>query len=177
MMRRAGLGLAGALLLTLPTHAIAQSSGCRTIRALTNADRRDFADLAIGLGSVALTMRPGPRADDFEGPNTCMLRSESVFRDLDCRWHFYDSDQAAAFYEPMLARMRRCLNEGMQEAELPALQEGLVVTRRHETIIGAEYSQTKVELSLVDATRRSDAEATPNANYYIQLTVSFEQGD
>ena len=177
MIRRGWLALAGALLVILPAQAIAQRSGCRTIRALTNADGRDFADLNLGLGSAALTVRAGSRASDLEGPNACDISSENVLRDLDCRWRFYGEAEAIAFYEPLLARMRTCLAEGMTEAELPTRTEGWLVMRRHEAILGAEFTQTKVELSLVDATRRSDPAATPNANYYVQITVSFEQGD
>jgi len=177
MKRRAPV-LAGALLLiVLPLQALAQQTGCRTIRAMTNADRREFADLAIGLGPSALTLRGRSRAGDLEGPNECELSSENVIRDLDCRWRFYGEAEAIAFYEPLLARMRACLAEGMTEAEIATRTPGWQIMRRHETIVAAEYSQTKVELSLVDATRRSDAEATPNANYYVQLTASFEQGD
>lgn len=177
-MNRGATVLAGALLMIiLPSQALAQQAGCRTIRAITNADRRDFADLRIGVGSGALTLRAGSRTADLEGPAECAISSVHDQRSIDCRWRFFDQAQAAAYYEPLLTRMRACLADTMQQGEIPARTDGWLVTRRHEALLAAEYSQTKVALSLVDATGRSDPQATPNSNHYVQLTVEFEQGD
>ena len=114
---------------------------------------------------------------DLDGPAECEISSIHDNRDIDCRWRFFDQAQATRFYEPLLARMSSCMREPMQEAEIATRTEGWRILRRHEALLGAEYSQTKVDLLLVDATRRADAEATPDAAFYVQLRVEFEQGD
>ncbi len=177
MTRRGASLLAGLLLLLIPGQAIAQQAGCRTLRALTNADRRNFADLRFGVGSGALSVSAGTRSGDLDGPAECEISSIHDNRDIDCRWRFFDQAQATQFYEPLLARMRSCLREPVQEAEIATRNEGWRILRRHEALLGAEYSQTQVELLLVDASRRSDTEATPDAPFYVQLRVEFEQGD
>ena len=72
--------------------------------------------------------------------------------------------------------MRSCLRDPIQEAEITTQTEGWRIVRRHEALLGAEYTQTKVELLLVDATRNG-AEAAPDARFYVQILVEFEQGD
>ena len=176
-MKRRASWLAGALLLVLPSQALAQQANCRTIRALTNADRRDFDDLRFAIGSASLTLRSGARAPDLEGPTACEIRSAGDQRDIDCRWRFYDLASATDFYDNLLVRMRTCIPDPMAAAGIATQVQGWQVIRRNEALIGAEFTQTKVELSLVDATRRPDPDADPIANHYVQLTVEFEQGD
>ena len=173
-MKRRASWLAGALLLlVLPSQALAQQANCRTIRALTNADRRDFDDLGFAIGSASLTLRSGARAPDLEGPTECEIRSAGDHRDIDCRWRFYDLAPATDFYDNLLARMRACIADAMPAAEIATRTEGWRVLRRHEALIAAEFSQTRVELDLVDATPRSEEPPI----HYVQVLVEFEQGD
>ncbi len=177
MRRRFASALAGALLLLPPSQALAQQAHCRTIRALTNADGREFADLRFNLGSAAVTLRAGSRAPDLEGAAECEMRTEGDHRDIECRWRFYDQTAATDFYDNLLARMRTCLAEPMPDAEINTRTEGWLVTRRHIAMLMAEYSQTDLELSLVDATSRGEPDAAPASRYFVQIAVAFEQGD
>jgi hypothetical protein len=162
----------------LATPALAAERGCRTIRALTNADRRDFADLRIAIGpDSGVSLRTRSREAELEAADECRLSREGDRRDLSCRWRFPDRAQALAFFEPLLARMSRCLGTGLTETEVAGIAPGREATRRHQALITAPYSQTRVELAVIEPAGTAGEGPAGFPSHVVQLTVEFEQGD
>ncbi len=162
----------------LSTPALAAERDCRTIRALANADRRDFADLRLAMGpdsGVSLSARSRPA--DLEPADECRLSREGDRRDLSCRWRFADRAQALAFFEPLLERMGRCLGTGLTQVEIEGAGADRAATRSHQALITASYSQTRVELSVIEPAGATDEGPAGFAQHVVQLSVEFEQGD
>ena len=172
----AALTLLAAALLSMP--ALAAERDCRTIRALTNSDRRDFADLRLAMGpDSGVSLRTRSHQAELEAADECRLSREGDRRDLSCRWRFADRAQALAFFEPLLARMGRCLGTGLTQAEATGITPGREAMRSHQALITAPYSQTRVELAVIEPAGATDEGAAGFARYVVQLTVEFEQGD
>ncbi len=169
--------IAALLLIAAPLPALAAARDCATIRAITNADGRDFADLRIAFGPGAgVLLGVGGARPDLPAAAACDVSAENVTKDLSCRWTFVNEATAAAFFDPLLARMQRCLPDGLPPAEIATQIPGWRLIRNHETLVAAPYSQTKVTLALVDA-RREGGIAMSMGDYLVALTVEFEQGD
>lgn len=124
-----------------------------------------------------VSLRARSHQAELEAADECRLSSEGDRRNLSCRWRFPDRPQALAFFEPLLANMGRCLGAGLTVMEAEAITPGREGTRSHEALITAPYSQTRVELALIEPAHATDEDSAGFPQHIVQLTVEFEQGD
>lgn len=170
------LTLPAALLLSMP--AFAAERDCRTIRALANADRRDFADLRLAMGpDSGVSLGTRSRRAEIEAADECRLSREGDRRDLSCRWRFADRSQALAFFEPLLDRMGRCLGTLLSPAEAEGIPAGEAALRSHQVLIAAPFSHTRIDLAVIEPAGETDDASSGFARHVVRLTVQFEQGD
>ena len=122
-MKVARRTLLGAALLTMawPLPAATIDRECRAIRAVTNGDGRNFADLDFEARPRArLPLRVGRGPGVVANSETCDTDIDEDSSDNACEWVFADYVAAAGFYDGLLDRLRVCLGHAVPEAEADA---------------------------------------------------------
>ena len=147
--------LAAALLLT--TAAAPLGRECRAIRALSNGDGRNFADLNFEAQPRArLPLRVGRGRAVVANDETCDTDIDEESGDIACEWVFADYVAAAGFYDGLIDRLRLCLGQAVPEAEAdaPPESEPAAAAERKLRANEAEFTlagwQTELELSLTE---------------------------
>lgn len=155
------------------TPAQAQKSDCATLRALTNADGRKFADLRFDVDSRSdLTVRVGRGKPDLADPEECELSYSALGIEISCEWRFPNYAAASAFFDPLLEKMRRCLNVPLPSTEIASRTPGWMALRRNEADHTAGKGETHVELSLIEYT--PDDPASGGVTYYVDLQSGWD---
>ena len=155
------------------TPGQAQKSDCATLRALTNADGRKFADLRFNVDARSnLTVRVGRGKADLTDPESCDLNYDQSDIDLSCQWRFPDYAAALAFFDPLVEKMRRCLNVPLPSTEIASRTPGWMALRKNEADLTAGKGDTHVELSLIEYT--PDAAASDGVTYYVDLNSEWD---
>lgn len=173
LARRLGLALSAAALTMTPTIAAAQDQ-CRTIRAMTNADGRNFADLDFGIARnpYRMIVRAG-RGDALPTPKNCDFSVEANDVDMDCDWLPGDYAAAAALYDSLFARFQQCLGGRLTAPSGPSAYGNWIALRRSTTALAMERGETTIDLLLIEAAGTAE---TP-AYHYISLSMSHQPSD
>jgi hypothetical protein len=162
------------LAVAVPAQVEAQGRDCDGIRALTNADGRKFADLRFNVDSRSgFSVRIGRGKPDPADPESCDLNYDQSDIELSCQWRFPDYAAAVAFIDPLVEKMRRCLNAPFPSAEIAARSPGWLAIRKHEADLTARQGETHVELSLVEYTRASDNLLPAEIAYFVDLNSEW----
>jgi len=171
--RRLGLALAAAALTAAPTIVSAQDQ-CRTIRAMTNADGRKFADLSFGVARdpYRMTVRAG-RGEALPTPENCDLSADADDVDMACHWRPGDYAATTALYDSLLARFQRCLGGRLAAPSGPSDYGGATALRRSSTVLDMDRGETTIDLSLIEAAQTAEIPAY----HYISLSVSHQPRD
>jgi hypothetical protein len=136
----------------LPAEASTLDRECRAVRALTNGDGRNFADLNFEAQPRArLPLRVGRGAAAVANAETCESSIAEDSSDIECEWAFPDYVAAAGFYDGLLERLRLCLGQAIAEAEAdaPPTTEPAAVARRKLRANEAEYTLARWQTELV----------------------------
>lgn len=157
-----------------PAGAEAQGRDCAVIRALTNADGRKFADLKFNVDPRSgFSVRAGRGKSDLTDPESCDVDYDQSDIDLSCQWRFPDYAAALAFFDPLVEKMRRCLNVPLPSTVIASPSPGWMALRKNEADLTAGSGSTHIELSLVEYTPQS-ADATPGTTYYVDLNSEWD---
>ncbi len=168
------LFLAFAIAATAPAQAATQSRDCATVRALANADGRKFADLRFNVDSRSgFSVRVGRGKADLTDPESCDLNYDQSDIDLSCQWRFPDYAAALAFFDPLVEKMRRCLNVPLPSTAIASPSPGWMALRRNEADLKAGSGSTHIELSLIEYTPQH-ADASPGTTYYVDLNSEWD---
>jgi hypothetical protein len=153
-----------------PTVAAAQDQ-CRTIRAITNADGRRFADLSVRvlLDPPRLHIAVG-RAVPLPTPRDCSFTVHPWDTDLTCFWVPETPAASAELFDSLLARFRRCLDNRVGAVTGPEPYGSARALRGSNATFATEGGETRLSLLLIEAP------ATPEvASYhYVSLSVGYE---
>jgi len=151
--------LAAALLATsaVPAEAATLDRQCRAVRALTNGDGRNFADLNFEAQPRArLQLRLGRGPGVVANAETCDSNISEDSSEIECEWPFPDYMAAAGFYDGLLDRLRVCLGQAIAEAEAddPPTSEPQAASQRKLRANEADFIlvrwHTELELSLTE---------------------------
>ena len=149
--------LLAAALLAAAWPAQAASLDCRAVRAVTNGDGRNFADLNFEARPRArLPLRVGRGPGVVANAETCDTDIDETSSDIACEWVFADYVAAAGFYDGLLDRLRVCLGQAVAEAEAdaPPESEPAAASARQLRANEAEFTlarwETELELSLTE---------------------------
>jgi hypothetical protein len=177
--------LAALLLATtaLPAEAQALARECRAVRALTNGDGRNFADLNFEAQPRArLALRVSRRHAVVATAQTCESNIAEDSSEIECEWPFPDYVAAAGFYDGLLDRLRVCLGQAVAEAEadeadgdptpgqrrdLRANQDEFTLTRWH----------TELELSLVEEPQDPEGDRPASVRYLVKLSADTSRAE
>jgi hypothetical protein len=147
---------------------------CRTIRALTNADGRRFADLSfrVGRDPYRLDIVAGGSAA-LPAPRECSYGGYPDMVELACTWVPEGYDANVQLYDSLLARFRQCLGGRLTPPSGPEPYGNASALRNSTTAFPTAGGETRLSLYLIEAP------ATPElASYhYIQLTMLYEPGE
>jgi hypothetical protein len=166
--------LASVLAVAVPAKAEVQGRDCVTIRALANADGRKFADLRFNVDSRSgFTVRVGRGKADLTDPESCDLNYDQSDIGLSCQWRFPDYAAALAFFDPLVEKMRRCLNVPLPSIAIASPSPGWMALRKNEADLTAGVGSTHIELSLIEYTPQN-ADATPGTTYYVDLNSEWD---
>lgn len=157
------------LLLSLTAAPVAQAEAqCDDLRALTNADGRNFADLSFGVARkpYRLTIRTGKNIA-LPTPENCDMSVDEESVDLTCYWRLGDSAATATMYDTLFARFSACLS-GIQPYAGPSDYGGATALRRSTSTIAVPGGETEVDLVLIES---AATDAYP-AYQYINLSVT-----
>ena len=166
--------LASILAVAVSAPAEAQGRDCAGIRALANADGRKFADLRFNVDSRSgFTVRVGRGKADLTDPESCDLNYDQTDIDLSCQWRFPDYAAALTFFDPLVEKMRRCLNVPLPSTEIATPSPGWMVLRKNEADLTAGRGSTHIELTLVEYTPQ-DADSSSATTYYVDLNSEWD---
>jgi len=171
--RRLGLVVSAAALMMTPTIAAAQDP-CRTIRAMTNADGRNFADLAFGIARdpYRMSVRAG-RGDVLPTPKNCDLSADANDVDLACDWTPGDYAATTALYDSLVARFQQCLGGRLTAPSGPSAYGNATALRRSSTALAMSRGETRIDLALIESAHTAE---TP-AYHYVSLSISHQPTD
>ena len=164
----------------LPAPAAAQDRDCRTLRAFANADGRNLADLQLGIDpGSGVELRSGRDSSELSDAKSCDVEADRNGILASCQWQFRDYASAVAFFEPMLERLRRCLDHRLPTGQITSGTSGWLVMRRHQAEIVTAGSETQLEFQLIEWDRRADAYLPASLTYFVQLDteLEFEESD
>ncbi|MDF7776494.1 hypothetical protein P1X14_14660 [Sphingomonas sp. AOB5] len=143
---------------------------CDDLRALTNADGRNFAGVSFGIARkpYRLTIRAG-KDSSLPTPENCDFSADGDRVDLSCHWQGGDPSAMAAMYDAMFSRFSACLT-GIQPYSGPSNYGGATAKRRSTSTIKVPGGETEVDLVLIEA-----AGTDSYASYqYITLSITHE---
>jgi hypothetical protein len=171
--------LLAAALLAATWPAQAASLDCRPVRAVTNGDGRNFADLNFEARPRArLPLRVGRGPGVVANAETCDTDIDEDSGDIACEWVFADYVAAAGFYDGLLDRLRVCLGQAVAEAEAdaPPESEPAAASARKLRANEAEFTlarwETELELSLTEEPQPA------SVRYLVKLSAdSSRNGD
>ena len=170
---RRGFALLLAACCLAPTMAAAQDP-CRTIRALTNADGRRFADLSfrVGRDPLRLDIVAGGSAA-LPAPRECSYSVHPDQVDLSCTWVPEGYEANAQLLDSLLARFRRCMGGQLTSSSAPEPYGNASALRHSAITLATAGGETRLSLYLIAAP------ATPElaAYHYLQLTMLYEPGE
>lgn len=171
--RRVGLAVSAAALTMTPTIAAAQDQ-CRTIRSMTNADGRRFADLVFGIARnpYRMIVRAG-RGDALPTPKSCDLSADANDIALGCDWTPGDYAATTALYDSLFARFQQCLGGRLTAPSGPSAYASWTALRKSTTALDMGGGETTIDLALIE----SVATAETPAYHYISLSVSHQPAD
>jgi hypothetical protein len=162
-----------ALCCMAPGVAAAQDQ-CRTIRAITNADGRRFADLSVRvlLDPPRLHVAAG-RAVPLPAPRDCSFTVHPDDTDLTCSWVPGTPAASAELFDVLLARLRRCLDNRVGPVTGPQPYGNARALRDSTTTFATEGGETRLSLLLIESP------ATPElaAYHYVALSVGYEAAE
>ena len=166
MTRLAAVALALALA-ALPASAIAQDQ-CRPIRALTNADGRNFTDLSLGVGRDPYRMRVRAGGEELSPtPENCDVSADAGEVSLSCTWRPGDYAATAALFDQLFGRFQQCLGGQLAAASGPESYGSARALRQSETELTQGGGQTMLGLFLIEL----------GTHHYITLSVSHAPSD
>jgi hypothetical protein len=148
--------LVAAALLAAAWPAQAARLDCRAVRAVSNGDGRNFADLNFEAQPRArLQLRVGRGRGVVANAETCESSIDEGSSDMECEWAFPDYVAAAGFYDGLIDRLRVCLGQAIPEAEAEAPEgEQAQAVQRQLRANEAEFTlaqwQTQLSLSLTE---------------------------
>jgi hypothetical protein len=168
--RRPARALLALALVAMPAMAAAQDQ-CRTIRAMTNADGRKFADLSFGFGRnpYRMTIRSG-REEGLPTPDHCDLAAESDEVSFTCYWARGDYAAMTGVFDGLFARLQTCLGGGLTAPAGPSPYGDAIALRKSRTALPADGGETVVELALIEAAATADLDRS----HYVTLNVTHE---
>ena len=172
MRRRAAVVLALALP-AMPASAVAQDQ-CRLIRALTNADGRNFADLSLGVGRNPYRMSVRARGEELSpAPENCDVSADADDVSFSCTWRPGDYAAASTLFDQLLGRFQQCLGGQLAAPSGPEPYGDALAIRQSETELRQGTGETSLALFLIEA--RQTEETT--AYNYITLSVSHAHSE
>lgn len=168
--RRLARALLALALVAMPAMAAAQNQ-CRTIRAMTNADGRKFADLSFGSGRnpYRMTIRSG-REEGLPTPNHCDLSADSDEVSFTCYWSRGDHATMTGVFDGLFARLQNCLGGGLTAPGGPSPYGDAIALRTSRTALPADGGETVVELALIEAPEAAGL----SRSHYVTLNVTHE---
>lgn len=164
------VSLAALTFATVTAPAATAQDRCRTVRALTNLDGRNFADLEIRIARpFGVIVRSG-QGDPLPTPQNCEVAAESDAVDLECYWRPGDYALATSLYDDLFSRLQECLGGSLASPTGP-LPHGSqsIALRSSLNTLPAAGGHTEVTLRLIET-----AGAIP-AHHYIVLSVGYVQ--
>ena len=169
-----------AIAATLTAPAAAQDRDCRTLRAFANADGRNLADLQLGIDpGSGVELRSGRDPSELSDAESCDVEADRNGILASCQWSFRDHAGAVAFFEPMLERLRRCLDHRLPAGQITRATPDWTVMRRHQAEFVAAGSETQLEFQLIEWDRRADQYLPASLTYFVELDteLEFEEAD
>jgi hypothetical protein len=161
------------LLMSLAAAPAAQAGAqCDDLRALTNADGRNFAGLSFGIARkpYRLTIRTGKNIA-LPTPENCDMNADEESVGFTCYWRPGDPAASATAYDALFARFSACLS-GIQPYAGPSDYGGATALRRSTSTIAVPGGKTEVDLVLIES---APSDAYP-IYQYITLSIVHEVG-
>jgi hypothetical protein len=177
--------LAAALFATaaLPAEAATLDRECRAIRALTNGDGRNFADLNFEASPRArLQLRVGRGRAVVATAQTCESNIAEDSSEIECEWPFPDYVAAAGFYDGLLDRLRVCLGQAVAEAEADEADSDPTPGQRRDLRANEdEFTlarwHTELEVSLVEEPQEPEGERPASVRYLVKLSADSNRAE
>ena len=156
-------------LLATPASAQGPAPQCAALRAITNADNRDFADLRIATGRALSIDRLGDDAFGFPVPDNCSIGTAADVVDIACWWPNGGFEAASDLFRQLFAQAATCLSATLTPASGPLPHGEARALLESRTRLQFANGATTLRLSLVES-------AGAAADHYVLLSVEHEFG-
>lgn len=142
---------------------------CDDLRALTNADGRNFAGVSFGIARkpYRLDIRAGKQGA-LPTPENCDFSADGDNVDLSCHWRGGDSVATAVMYDAMFSRFSACM-KGIQPYSGPSDYGGATAMRRSTSTLSVPGGETEVDLVLIES---APSDAYP-VYQYVTLSIAY----
>lgn len=172
-MRRAAAVVLAFALAAMPASAVAQDQ-CRLIRALSNADGRDFAGLGFSVGRNPYRMSVRAGGEELSpAPENCDVSADADDVSFSCTWRPADYATAAALFDQLFGRFQQCLSGQLAAPSGPEPYGDARAMRQSQTDLRQDGGETSLALFLIEAGQTAE---TP-AYHYITLSVSHARSE
>ena len=156
-------------LLAQPASVQGPAPQCAALRAITNADSRDFADLRIAPGHALTVDGLSDDAFGFPLPENCVIGVTPDVIDIACWWPNGGFEAASALFRQLFAQAATCLSATLTPASGPQPHGEARALLESRTRLQFANGATTLRILLVES-------AGAGPNHYVLLSAEHEIG-